>query len=409
MSINELALFGGQSTWFDQDLCVNRPVIGDRQAYLQRVNHILDSHILTNGGPQVREFEKKLAEYLQVKHCITTCNGTMALQLIMHALNLQGEVIVPSFTFIATAHAALWQGLKPIFCDIDKNSHLIDVDACESLITDKTTAILGVHLWGRACEHNDLQSLASKYDLKLIYDAAHAFGSKYNGTMVGNLGDAEAFSFHSTKVFHSFEGGAVTTNSDEIALKIRRLRNFGFVDYDCVDGLGINAKMSEVCAAMGVVNLEGFGEFLNRNKRIYEQYKSQLKQIKGLTLLPLGESEDNNFQYIVIEIDQQQTGLSRDEMVKILHAERVMARRYFYPGCHRMQPYINMPDCAPQELVNTEALCNNVMILPGGPSMTLKAVNQIGELLNFIIEHAPSIRQAFDDKGYMSASPHALR
>ncbi len=396
MSINELALFGGQSTWFDQELCVNRPVIGDRHAFLQRVHHILDSSILTNGGPQVREFEKKLADYLKVKHCITTCNGTMALQLIMKALNLQGEVILPSFTFIATAHAVMWQGLKPVFCDVEKNSHLIDVDACEKLITDKTTAILGVHLWGRACENKALQSLANKHGLKLIYDAAHAFGSKYDGTMVGNFGDAEAFSFHSTKVFHSFEGGAVTTNSDDVALKIRHLRNFGFVDYDCVDGLGINAKMSEICAAMGLVNLIEFDDFLSQNQRVYEQYSLHIEQIKGLKLLPLGNYGDNNFQYIVIEIDQEQIGLSRDELVKILHAEKVMARRYFYPGCHRMQPYVTLPDCVPYELINTESLCDNVMILPGGSSMSLNSVSQIGQLLSFIIDHAQSIRKALD-------------
>ncbi|MBL4659150.1 MAG: aminotransferase class I/II-fold pyridoxal phosphate-dependent enzyme [Alcanivoracaceae bacterium] len=391
----KLAIFDGKPLFADE-LCVNRPTIGNRSTFLNRVEKMLDSRMFTNSGPLVRELESKLAEYLGVKHCIATCNGTMALQLIMKALNLTGEVIVPSFTFIATAHAVSWQGLKPIFCDVDIDTNNIDPVACERLINKNTTAILGVHLWGRACDIEKLQSLADKYNIKLIFDSAHAFGCSHKNKMIAGFGDAEAFSFHSTKAFHTFEGGAVTTNNSEIAQKIKRLRNFGFVDYDCVDGIGINGKMPEVCAAMGLTNLESFSSSLTNNKKIYDEYKKLIAGLKGLSLHTYDETEKNNYQYVVIDVDESAVGLSRDNFIEILHAENIKARKYFYPGCHNMQPYISNNDTNKLNLLNTRFLSHRLMVLPAGSSMTIAQVNKVGNILKSIIGQSKLIKSKLE-------------
>ena len=223
-SINELALFGGPPM-FNEVLHVGRPNIGNRQQLLNRINDMLDRRWLTNNGPFVQELEEKLTVYLGVAHCIAICNATVALEIAARALGLTGEVILPSFTFVASAHALQWQKITPVFCDVDPLTHNIDPLKVDSLITPRTSGIMGVHVWGRACAIETLGEIAQKHNLKLLFDAAHAFGSTHQGRMVGGFGDAEVFSFHATKFFNSFEGGAVTTNNDDLAGKIRRMRN----------------------------------------------------------------------------------------------------------------------------------------------------------------------------------------
>ncbi len=391
----KLAIFDGEPR-FTEELCVNRPAVGDRSIFLNYVEKMLDSRFFTNSGPMVRELESKLAKFLDVKHCIITCNGTMALQLIMQALNLKGEVIVPSFTFIASAHSISWQGLKPVFCDVDIKTNNIDPIVCESLINKNTSAILGVHLWGRPCDTEQLQLLADKYNLKLVFDSAHAFGCSHKDKMIASFGDAEAFSFHSTKAFHTFEGGAVTTNNSELADKIKKLRNFGFVDYDCVDSIGINGKMPEVCAAMGLANLKNYPSSLNKSKNIYLEYKKNIVGLKGLNLHTYDEMEKNNYQYIVIDVDESIVGLSRDDLIKILHLENVKARKYFHPGCHNMEPYVSSIDKNKLNLLNTESLSQRLMVLPAGSSMTIYLVNEIGNLLKNIINQSNAIKNKLE-------------
>ena len=391
----KLAIFDGEPR-FTEELCVNRPAVGDRSIFLNYVEKMLDSRFFTNSGPMVRELESKLAKFLDVKHCIITCNGTMALQLIMQALNLKGEVIVPSFTFIASAHSISWQGLKPVFCDVDIKTNNIDPIVCESLINKNTSAILGVHLWGRPCDTEQLQLLAEKYNLKLVFDSAHAFGCSHKDKMIASFGDAEAFSFHSTKAFHTFEGGAVTTNNSELADKIKKLRNFGFVDYDCVDSIGINGKMPEVCAAMGLANLKNYPSSLNKSKNIYLEYKKNIVGLKGLNLHTYDEMEKNNYQYIVIDVDESIVGLSRDDLIKILHLENVKARKYFHPGCHNMEPYVSSIDKNKLNLLNTESLSQRLMVLPAGSSMTIYLVNEIGNLLKNIINQSNAIKNKLE-------------
>jgi len=231
-SVSDLAIFGCPPA-FNETLHVGRPNIGDREQLFQSFKQILDNRWLTNNGPFVQEFEAKIAHFLGVKHCIAMCNATIALEIVIRGLGLTGEVIIPAFTFVATAHSLQWQEITPVFCDIDPNTHTIDPKKIESLITPRTTGIIGVHLWGRSCAIEQLQEIAYNRNLKLIFDAAHAFGCSHIGRMIGNFGEAEVFSFHATKFINSFEGGVVATNNDDLAVKLRLMKNFGFVGYDC--------------------------------------------------------------------------------------------------------------------------------------------------------------------------------
>jgi dTDP-4-amino-4,6-dideoxygalactose transaminase len=391
-NVDELALFGGSPS-FPELLHVGRPNIGNRERLMARFNDILDRRWLSNGGPSVQELERKIEKLLGVKHCITMCNATIALDITSRALDFQGEVIIPSFTFIATAHALQWQGITPVFCDVDPETHNLDPKRVEELITPRTSGILGVHVWGRPCAVEELTAIAARHNLKLMYDAAHAFGSSYDGKMVGNFGAAEVFSFHATKFFNTFEGGAVVTNDDELAGRIRLMTNFGFQNYDTVKYLGTNAKMNEISAAMGLTGLESLDEFISVNYQHYKSYQRLLADLPGIKMIQYDEDEKNNYQYIVIEIDEAITHVSRDVINDVLHAENVLSRRYFYPGCHQMEPYIsNSPD-AGLVLKETEKLTLKVLQLPTGTAVGDAEVNRVCELIGFILANGNEIKK----------------
>ena len=391
--IEQLAILGGPAA-FKEKLHVGRPNIGDRSALMARINDLLDRRWLTNNGPFVHEFENKIAELTQVKHCIAMCNATVALEIAIRALELKGEVIIPSFTFIATAHALQWQEITPVFCDIDPQTHTMDPQRVEELITPRTTGIIGVHLWGRACKVDALSEIASRRNLKLLFDAAHAFACSHEGKMIGNFGEAEIFSFHATKFLNSFEGGAVLTNNDELAKKIRLMKNFGFVDYDEVTYIGTNGKMSEISAAMGLTGLESLNEFISANHENYIQYKNGLDDIPGIKLVVYDEHEKCNFQYIVLEIDELVAGISRDEIMQILRAENILARRYFYPGCHRMEPYRSYFPHAHLLLPETEKLARRVLSLPTGVAISAQDIMAVCQIIRFVVEHSQAIKQS---------------
>lgn len=392
LKITDLAIYGGSSA-FKEKLHVGRPNIGDRKALMTRIDDLLDRRWLTNNGPFVNELENKISKMTGVKHCIAMCNATIAMEIAIRALELKGEVIIPSFTFIATAHALQWQEITPVFCDIDPLTHTIDPQRLEELITPRTTGIIGVHLWGRACEVDALAEISKRRGLSLLYDAAHAFACSHDGKMIGNFGDAEVFSFHATKFFNSFEGGAVLTNNDELAQKIRLMKNFGFVDYDNVTYIGTNGKMSEVSAAMGLTGLESLDEFIAVNHQNYLQYKNNLGDIPGIKMVAYEENEKCNFQYIVLEIDELVTGISRDQVLQILRAENILARRYFYPGCHKMEPYRSYFPHAYLLLPQTEKLGTRVLSLPTGTAVSSQDIMDICQIMRFIVGHSREIKQ----------------
>jgi dTDP-4-amino-4,6-dideoxygalactose transaminase len=342
---------------------------------------MLDRRWLSNDGPLVKEFEREIAAYAGVKHCIAICNATVGLEFAIRALELEGEVILPSYTFIATAHALKWQGIKPVFADIDPETHNIDPSKVERLITPRTSGIIGVHVWGNPCDTDALEEIGRKHRLKVMYDAAHAFGCSRGGEMVGNFGECEVYSFHATKFLNSLEGGAIVTNNHELAEKIRLMRNFGFQGYDRVVSLGMNGKMNEASAAMGLTSLEAANDFIGINFRNHVCYRNHLKKIEGIKLFERADSGKHNYQYVVIEVDEEKFGKSRDEIVEELHKLNVMARKYFWPGCHKMEPYATEDPNAFLALPNTENIAKKVIVLPTGESIDEGMISKICQMI----------------------------
>lgn len=384
--IDDLALFGAPPA-FDRQLHVGRPNLGDRARLLQRLEDILDRRWLTNDGPYVRQFEQRVAELGGAAHAVAACNGTAGLEIAIRSAELSGEVIVPSFTFVATVHALQWLGIKPVFCDIDPATHNLAPELVESLITPRTTGIIGVHVWGRPCEVEILTDISQRHGLKLLFDAAHAFGCSLHGRPIGGFGLAEVFSFHATKFINAFEGGAIVTNDDAFAQRLRRMRNFGFTGYDRVDDLGVNGKMSEISAAAGLTNLESAAEFIDDNRRNYECYREELRDIPGLSLLTFDESERANYQYIVLEVDPRQCPIRRNLLIEVLWSENVLARRYFYPGCHRAEPYRSLDPEAGRRLPHTEAVAERVLLLPTGSTVEAADIRMVCSILRTAVSN----------------------
>jgi dTDP-4-amino-4,6-dideoxygalactose transaminase len=396
-SLEELAIFGGVPA-FQEKLHVGRPNIGNRERLLKRINQLLDSKWLTNMGPFERDFEERVAKLVGVRHCIPICNGTVALEIAIRAAGLSGEVIVPSFTFIATAHALQWQEITPVFCDIEPHTHTLNPAKVERMISPRTSGIIGVHMWGHSCDVKALTDIARRHRLKLLFDAAHAFGCSYEGRMIGNFGDAEVFSFHATKFFNAFEGGAIVTNDDELAASVRLMRNFGFAGYDQVTSVGTNGKMSEISAAMGLTGLESLEEFIAVNYRNYKCYQRELADQPGIRLFPHNEVERGNYQYITVEIDESVTRLSRDRLMQVLWAENILARRYFYPGCHRMEPYRSYYSHAAQSLSETEKVTERVFCLPTGMSVTSTDIAVICRIIRTALQGAEVVNRRLENR-----------
>ena len=308
-TVPDLTLFSRESPLFSSFIPVGRPNMGDHNAFMKHMEQMWESRLLANRGPLVLEFERELSTFLGVRNFVTMCNGTVALEIAARALGMSGEVIVPSYTFIATAHCLQWQEITPVFCDVDPVTHTLDVSKIEALITPRTSGIIAVHLWGQPCDTEALQNIADRHKIKLMYDAAHAMGCSHNGINVGNFGNCEIFSFHATKFFNSFEGGGVATNDDSLAENIRR------------------------------------------------------------------------------------TVLTRDEIVALLTCENLSARRYFYPGCHRMEPYKSFFPHAGLLLPVTNAICASVICLPTGTGISLSQIRQVGALLRFLLTNAAEIKK----------------
>lgn len=396
VSVNDLAVLGGPPA-FSENLYVGRPNIGRREDFLARIGDMLDRRWLTNDGPFVQEFERALERYLGVTHCIAVANATLGLGIAARALGLTGEVIVPAFTFVATAHALEWQGIEPVFSDVDPHTHNLDPEYVERLITSRTTGILGVHVWGRPCAIDQLTELARRRGLTLLFDAGHAFACSHGGRMIGNFGRAEVFSFHATKFVHSFEGGAIATNDAGLAARLRSMRNFGISGYDEVTDLGINAKMSEPAAAMGLTSLDSLDEIVKINEENYEIYRTRLGQVPGLRVVEYDPNETANYQYVVVEVETSVAGISRDALHKALWAEGVLARRYFYPGCHRMEPYRSLPRYRGVQLPLTDQLADRVLCLPTGSAVTQRDVELVCALIEFCQAHGPELSMRLRD------------
>lgn len=376
---SDLAIHGGQRA-FSSPIHVGLPNLAGRDAFLRYAGEAFDRRWVTNDGPLVQEFERRVAERLGVANCVAMTNGTVAMQVAAKAAGLTGEVIVPSYTFIATAHAFEWIGLSPVFADIDSETHNLDPRSVESVIGPRTSAVIPVHLWGRPAPIDDLTDLAGRHGLKLMFDAAHAFGSSYRGLTIGCFGNAEVLSFHATKFMNSLEGGAVVTDDDEMAERMRKMRNFGFAGFDNVVSAGTNAKMHEISAAMGLASLDQVDDLIQKNQATYFAYQKALKNVVGVRLLEHREADTPNYQYVVVEVDDEHVG-QRDQCVAALHAENVMARKYFWPGCHGMAPYRDRDQSSRPPLPHTEAVSERVIVLPTGPSVSIEAIDVIASVI----------------------------
>lgn len=312
------------------------------EEYIEEIRPMWESHWLTNMGEKHQELEKKLLEYLGVSHISLMSNGHMALELSIQAMGFApgGQVITTPFTFASTTHAIVRNNLEPVFCDINQNDFTMDVTKLESLVTDKTVAILPVHVYGNVCDVDEIDHIAKKYGLKVIYDAAHAFGETYRGVGVGNFGDASMFSFHATKVFNTIEGGAVCYKDEEFGLKLYRLKNFGIRNEEVVDGVGANAKMNEFQAAMGICNLGHVDQEIDKRRKAAQYYRSRLEGVEGLRLNIRQNEVKPNYAYFPVVVEDEIFGMSRDEICERLRKNGIYARKYFYPltssfSCYR--------------------------------------------------------------------------
>jgi dTDP-4-amino-4,6-dideoxygalactose transaminase len=378
--VSDLALFGGQPA-FSEPLHVGRPNIGDRAMLHARIDAALDRRWLTNNGPLSEELEERIEAELGVSDAITVTNATVGLQIVARAAGLQGQIIVPSFSFIATAHAFEWIGLEPVFAEIEPERLTLDPAAVEPLIGPRTSAIVATHLWGRSADVEALASIAEAHDLTLLFDAAHAYGCARDGRMIGGFGQAEVFSFHATKFVNAFEGGVITTDDEDFAERCRLLRNFGFDHWDHTESGGTNGKMHEGSAAMGLTSLDAAADIVAVNHRNLHLYRDGLAGLQGIRLMPSDDRGKCNGQYVVLRIEPDQSPIHRDRLMALLNAENVLARRYFYPGCHLMSPYRDRPTVP--SLPVTERVAAEALVLPTGTAAGPADIAAVCSLIRF--------------------------
>lgn len=361
------------------------PKIPDFSSFSQRAQEIFASGLLTNNGPYVQQYEQQLADYLGVP-CLSFANGTMALMLALKGLNLTGRVIVPSFTFAATVHALVWAGLEPQFVDIDPQTFTIEPQKVEEAITGDTSAIIGVHVFGNPCAIDELQSIAKKHNLKLIFDAAHAFGSTYKGKPIGTFGDVEMFSTHATKTLITAEGGILSTTNPELLVYLKQARNFGFPEGNVEDTIvpGTNAKLSELHAVIGLDSFSDFSRILSHKQGLVAQYTEVLGGIPGITSQYVPDHSTSAYLYFPIIVDEHQFGMSRDQLHQFLMENGIMTRKYFYPPVHKHTSYKGYHSL---HLPNTDHISSHILCLPMHADLTPAMVEQIGDVVRKAHQH----------------------
>lgn len=381
-------------TPFQEPIYVTRPLLADIEKINGKIQEIWESKWLTNNGIQHQKLEEELKKYLDVDSLSLFNNGTSALLLGLKSLELTGEVITTPFTFPATVQALDWNGLTPVFCDIEPNTLTIDANKIESLITEKTSAILGVHVFGNPCDVIKIQRIADKYNLKVIYDGAHVFGTKLNGKSISSFGDMTMFSFHATKLFHTIEGGALTFKDDKLTEKLYLLRNFGIIGPEEVILSGLNAKMNEVQAGIGLEVLKKVNEERTKRDKLKEAYEKNLANIPGIRVITNLKNENSSYQYFVIEIDEEEYGVSRDFVHEELKKYNVFTRKYFYPLCSDFEWYKLIPSARPENLQQAQKTVKRVLSMPFYGELELESVTKICEILEqtyFINQNANKI------------------
>lgn len=349
------------------------------EEYIDEIRGIWDNYWLTNMGPKHRKLQKGLKDYLGVENVELMTNGHMALELTLQAMNLQGEVITTPFTFASTTHAIVRNGLTAVFCDINPKNFTIDVEKIESLISDRTCAILPVHVYGNICDMEEIGRIAHKYELKVVYDAAHAFGESYNGIGIGRFGNASCFSFHATKVFNTIEGGAVCFKDQRLGEILYELKNFGIQDTEEVSAVGANAKMNEFCAAMGICNLRHIKSEIDKRRKVVERYRERLNGIEGITLNEIQTNVNSNHAYFPIIIEHTIFGASREEVLEKLRMNGISARKYFYPLTNTFSCFHKEFDVSKTPVALH--ISKRVLTLPLYADLTLGEVDRIVDII----------------------------
>ena len=361
------------------NILVTQSSIPSFEEYCEEIKDIWESHWLTNMGTKHQELQKSLIEYLDVEDMEMFTNGHMALELSLQALNLKGEVITTPFTFASTTHAIVRNGLEPVFCDINPLDFTMDVSKIEALINDRTCAIMPVHVYGNVCNVEEIQRVADKYSLKVIYDAAHTFGVKYKGKGIGYFGDVSCFSFHATKVFNTIEGGAACFKDKELGAALYRLKNFGIRGPEVVDGIGANAKMNEFCAAMGICNLRHIEEEIAKRKVVVEKYREYLKGVEGIQLNPVQADVEPNYAYFPVIFDEKVFGATRNEVMAKLAGYGIGARKYFYPLTNTFDAFHGKYDV--NETPVALYMSKRVLTLPLYADLPLDVVERICKII----------------------------
>ncbi|WP_330111435.1 DegT/DnrJ/EryC1/StrS family aminotransferase [Cetobacterium somerae] len=368
----------------EKAIMVTKSFLPPFEEYSKEIERIWETHWLTNMGPLHEELKNKLNEYLKTSNSTLCNNGHLALEIGLRALELPngGEVITTPFTFASTTHAIVNSGLKPVFCDIEMKTYNLDVEKIEDLITEKTVAIMPVHVFGNPCDVKKIEEIAQKYNLKVFYDAAHAFGVEINEKGIGTFGDLSMFSLHATKVFNSIEGGVLTYNNPTLQKKLRLFKNFGITGPETVEAVGLNSKMNEFQAAMGIVNLRYIDEQIEKRKIITQRYRENLKRIEGITFIDDLENVKHNYSYFPIVIEEKIFGKTRDELFEELKEYNIFTRKYFYPlitdfDCYK-EEYKNI------ELLNAKYISARVLTLPIYGELDLEIVEYICEVIKKI-------------------------
>lgn len=365
----------------NESIFVTQPALPDLQEFIPYLEQIWDSKILTNNGPFHQQLEKELAEFLGVPYISLFANGTLALVTALQVLRITGEVITTPYSFVATTHSLWWNNIKPVFVDIEPEFGNLDPEKIEAAITPKTTAILPVHVYGNPCKVGRIQEIADTYGLKVIYDAAHCFGVKHRGQGICNFGDLSILSFHATKVFNTMEGGAIVCHDEATKKRIDYLKNFGFSGETTVMAPGINSKMNEMQAALGLVQLNHYYENIVKRKSIADTYRRELSGVKGISFLPIPENTDSNHAYFPIFVKEKEYGLTRDQLYEKLKQSNIFGRRYFYPLISQFPIYRGLDSAKPSNLPVAEKIAGQVICLPIYPELNIDIIPTIAGLI----------------------------
>ncbi len=363
-------------------ITVTSPLLPDLDEFNQMLKEIWDSKWITNNGSFHKQLEKELASYLKVPYVSLFTNGTLPLITALQALRITGEVITTPYSFVATTHSLWWNGIKPVFVDVDLATGNIDVDKIEAAITPKTTAIMPVHVYGNPCDTERIQEIADRYGLKVIYDAAHAFGVKVNGKSVLEAGDLSTLSFHATKVYNTVEGGALVMHDEKMKQRIDYLKNFGFANETTVVGPGINSKMDEIRAAYGILNLRQVDEAIERRHHVAVKYREALGKIDGITYFNDMIGVKHNYSYFPIFIDAEKYGMTRDDLYFKMKERNVLGRRYFYPLISEFSTYRGLDSARPENLPNSHKMAETVVCLPMHHALSDGELDRIIEIIN---------------------------